>query len=92
LIFDYGDNAYSFDEETQTMTMSDFDISRHFEQAGKLLGEGLHKEYWIRHSTRDHIDVKKEIIILTNDTDAMERINEYAEEEFITLYENNKRS
>lgn len=59
LIFDYGDNAYSFDEETQTMTMSEFDISRHFEQAGKLLGEGLHKEYWIRHSTRDHIDVKK---------------------------------
>jgi type III restriction enzyme len=92
LIFDYGDNAYSFDEETQTMTMSEFDISRHFEQAGKLLGEGLHKEYWIRHSTRDHIDVKKEIIILTNDTDAMERINDYAEKEFISLYENNKRS
>ncbi|WP_406885185.1 DEAD/DEAH box helicase [Bacillus cereus] len=92
LIFEYGDNAYSFDEETQTMTMSDFDISRHFEQAGRLLGEGLHKEYWIRHSTRDHIDVKKEIIILTHDTDAMERINDYAEEEFITLYENNKRS
>ncbi|MDR5599706.1 DEAD/DEAH box helicase family protein [Paenibacillus larvae] len=92
LIFEYGDNAYSFDEATQTMTVSEFDISRHFEQAGRLLGEGLHKEYWIRHSTRDHIDVKKEIIVLTNDTDAMERINDYAEKEFITLYENNKRS
>ncbi|MEK4359934.1 DEAD/DEAH box helicase family protein [Paenibacillus sp. FSL M7-1455] len=92
LIFEYGDNAYSFDETTQTMTVSEFDISRHFEQAGKLLGEGLHKEYWIRHSTRDHIDVKKEIIVLTSDTDAMERINAYAEKEFITLYENNKRS
>lgn len=77
---------------TQTMTVSEFDISRHFEQAGRLLGEGLHKEYWIRHSTCDHIDVKKEIIVLTNDTDAMERINDYAEKEFITLYENNKRS
>lgn len=92
LIFEYGDNAYSFDEATQTMTVSEFDISRHFKQAGRLLGEGLHKEYWIRHSTRDHIDVKKEIIVLTNDTDAMERINDYAEKEFITLYENNKRS
>ncbi|AVP64438.1 type III deoxyribonuclease [Clostridium botulinum] len=92
LIFEYGDNAYSFDEATQTMTVSEFDISRHFEQAGRLLGEGLHKEYWIRHSTRDHIDVKKEIIVLTNDTDAMERINAFAEEEFITLYENNKRA
>lgn len=59
LIFEYGDNAYSFDESTQTMVVSEFDISRHFEQAGRILGEGLHKEYWIRHSTRDHIDVKK---------------------------------
>ena len=92
LIFEYGDNAYSFDETTQTMTISEFDISRHFEQAGKLLGEGLHKEYWIRHSTRDHIDIKKEIIVLTSDTDAMERINAYAEREFINLYEKNKRS
>lgn len=57
-----------------------------------LLEEGLHKEYWIRNSTRDHIDVKVEIIVLTNDTNAMERINDFAEEEFITLYENNKRA
>jgi len=92
LTFDYGDNAYSFDEATQTMTVSEFDISRHFEQAGKLLGEGLHKEYWIRNSTRDHIDVKIEVIVLTSDTDSMEKINTYAEKEFIMLYENNKRS
>lgn len=92
LTFDYGDNAYSFDETSQTMTVSEFDISRHFEKAGKLLGEGLHKEYWIRNGTRDHIDVKIEVIVLTNDTDAVERINAYAEKEFITLYENNKRS
>ncbi len=92
LTFDYGDNAYSFDETSQTMTVSEFDISRYFEQAGKLLGEGLHKEYWIRNSTRDHIDVKIEVIVLTSDTDSIERINSYAEKEFITLYENNKRS
>lgn len=92
LIFEYGDNAFTFDEATQTMTGSEFDISRHFEQSGKFLGEGLHKEYWIRHSTRDHIDVKKDIIVLTNDTDAMERINAFAEKEFIALYENNKRA
>ena len=92
LIFEYGDNAFTFDEATQTMNVSEFDISRHFEQSGKLLGEGLHKEYWIRHSTRDHIDVKKDIIVLTNDTDAMERINAFAEKEFIALYENNKRA
>ncbi|WP_391203251.1 DEAD/DEAH box helicase [Psychrobacillus sp. L4] len=92
LTFDYGDNAYSFDEISQTMTVSEFDISRHFEQSGKLLGEGLHKEYWIQNSIRDHIDVKIEVIVLTNDTDSMERINGFAAEEFLTLYENNKRS
>lgn len=91
LTFDYGDNAYSFDESSQTMTVTEFDISRHFEQAGRLLGEGLHKEYWIRNSTRDHIEVKIEIIVLTNDTDAMEELNTYAEEKFISLYEVNKR-
>ena len=64
LTFDYGENAYSFDEATQTMTVTEFDISRHFEQAGRILGEGLHKEYWIRHSTRDHIEVKIEVIVL----------------------------
>lgn len=74
------------------MTVSEFDTSRHFEQAGKLLGEGLHKEYWIRNIARDHIDIKKEVIVLTSDTDAMERIKAYAEDKFITLYENNKRS
>lgn len=92
LTFDYGDNAYSFDEATQTMTVSEFDISRHFEHAGKLLGEGLHKVYWIQHCTRDHIEVKIEVIVFTSDTDAMERLNSYAEKEFTNLYENNKRA
>src|SRR5574344_1308998 len=78
LTFDYGDNAYSFDESSQTMTVSEFDISRHFEQSGNLLTESLHNAYLIQNSTRDHIDVKVEIIVLTNDTNAMERINDFA--------------
>ena len=65
LTFDYGDNAYSFDESSQTMTVSEFDISRHFEQSGKLLGEGLHKEYWIRNSTRDWCGIKKVDILFS---------------------------
>ena len=54
------------------MTLSEFDISRHFEQSGKLLGEGLHKEYWIRNASRNHVEVKIEVIVLTNDADAIE--------------------
>jgi len=90
LTFDYLDEALMLDETTQTMTVSGFDISQRFEQAGRVLGEGLHTEYWIRNSNRDHIDVKLEIIVLANDTDAMERISKYAEHEFAALYEKNK--
>lgn len=92
LTFDYGENAYSYDENTKTMTVTEFDISRHFEQAGKILGEGLHTEYWIKNSSRDHIDVKIEVIIVASDADAMEKLNAYAEQTFMSLYENNKRA
>lgn len=74
---------------SRALTMDGIDLGAQKAVKNAVLSK---KEYWIRHSTRDHIDVKKEIIILTNDTDAMERINDYAEKEFISLYENNKRS
>lgn len=92
LVFEYSDKAYTFDQATQTMSMSELDISRHFEQAGKLLGEGLHKEYWIKHSSRNHIDVKKEVIVLAHNINSIESINQFAEQEFVSLYENNKRA
>lgn len=92
LVVEYGDDSYSFEEETQTMIVSEMDITRHFEKMGRILGEGLHKEYWIKNAARDHIEVKKEIIVLVNETDAMERINDSAEEIYIDLYETHKRS
>ena len=92
LIFDYSDNAYSFDDELQTMEVSDFDINHHFEQSGHILGEGLHKEYWIKNRMRDHIKVKVEVIVLTSDILAMEKLNAFAESEFTSLYEKNKRA
>jgi type III restriction enzyme len=90
--FDYADNAYSFDETTKTMTLSNFDINKQFDLAGKKLGQELHHEYWKHNASRDHDDVKIEVIVLTNDTEAMERLNSYAEEEFNKLYDKNKRA
>ena len=72
--------------------MAEYDIDRHFEQAGKLLGEGLHTEYWIKHADRDRTDVHVEVIALANSPDAMEHLNVYAEKEFENLYENYKRA
>lgn len=91
ITFDYGENTYSYSEETKELSVTEFDISRHFEQAGKILGEGLHTEYWIKNSERDRTDVHVEVIVLANNTEIMERLNRYAEEKFISLYENNKR-
>jgi type III restriction enzyme len=71
LTFDYGENAYTVNE-TQMMYVTEFDITSYFNKAGKQLGEGLHMEYWVKHSTRDPIDVKIEIIVLANDIDAMQ--------------------
>lgn len=90
--FDYGSDTFFTNTETTEMEVTEFDITRHFEQAGKLLGEGLHTEYWIKHSQSDHIDVKIEIIVLVNDALAMENLNAFAEDQFISLYDENKRA
>ena len=92
LTFDYGDNAYTIGNSSELVHLSEFDITSYFNRAGKVLGEGLNMEYWIRHSDRDAVDVKIEIIVLANDTDAMEHLNAFADSLFFDLYENNKRA
>lgn len=92
ITFDYGDATYTYDESKKEVSVTEFDISRHFEQAGKILGEGLHTEYWIRHSKRDRTDIHIEVIVLANNADIMERLSAYAEKMFLALYENNKRA
>ena len=89
---DYGFNNSAVMAETGSYTITEYDIDRHFDQAGKLLGEGLHTEYWIRHADMDRTDVHVEIIVLANNADAMEHLNAYAETEFETIYENYKRA
>lgn len=89
---DYGFGNSVLLEEAGSYTVTEYDIDRHFDQAGKILGEGLHTEYWIKHSERDRTDIHVEVIVLVNNTDAMERLNSFAEEEFALIYENNKRN
>ena len=92
LIFDYGDSTMSVDTDNNTTEVSEYDIARHFEQAGKRLGEGMHREYWKRHADDDYIDVQIEVIMLADNTSAMERLEKYAELCFLSLYDNNRRS
>ena len=91
LTIDYGSGAegttYNISEIVE---LSEFDINNLFERAGKVLGEGLHKEYWVRHAVRDFKDVKTEIIVLTNDNAAMERLESFADKLFNELYDMHK--
>jgi type III restriction enzyme len=91
LAFDFGENAYVM-ESANKYIVTEFDINNLFNRAGKILGDGLHMAYWIKHSARDHVEVKVEVIVLVNDAEAMKRLNEFAENEFDNLYEANKRA
>jgi len=68
------------------------DIERLFEQAGRRLGNGLHMDYWRAHEERAAAEVKVEAVALTQDHDCMQRLEGFAEAEFYSLYEKNKRS
>lgn len=68
------------------------DIDRLFERAGRLLGNGLHMDYWRAHEEREANDlVKIEVVVLTQDPDVMRRLEDLAEKEFDKLYEKHKR-
>lgn len=62
------------------------DIDHRFEQAGKLLGEGLHRQYWKRHIDQNSVEIKTAIIIMANDTTAMDNLERYAENRFNTIW------
>jgi type III restriction enzyme len=93
LTIDYGSSTSgTAGNATEIVELSEFDINNLFERAGKILGEGLHKEYWVRHATDDARNVKTEIIVLTSDIAAMERLETFAEKQFNDLYDTYKTS
>ena len=67
------------------------DIDYHFEQAGRLFSNGLHKEYWKANAKRDASEVKVEAIVLAKSPNNMQALEKYAESEFNLLYEKYKR-
>jgi type III restriction enzyme len=87
LIFDYGGNAYTFDETKNILSVSEFDIEGTFNRADRILGDGLGKDYWVRHGDRDHIEVKTEVIVFVNNEKAMQRLNDFAENGFEKLFD-----
>ncbi|MBS3985647.1 MAG: DEAD/DEAH box helicase family protein [Selenomonadales bacterium] len=88
LTIDYDNNTpYQAADMAETIALSELDLTNLFERAGKILGEGLHKEYWVRHSRRNADEVKTEIIVLVSDNGAMERLESFASKQFNDLYD-----
>ena len=87
LTIDYGSDTAGTTDDSETVELSEFDFNNLFERAGKILGGGLHREYWGRHALRDYEEVKTEIIVLANDNAAMERLETFADKLFNELYD-----
>lgn len=77
------DGEYTIDAESA-------DIDRHFNQAGRHLGNGLHMDYWRAHADEDADTVKLEVVVVAQDHDAMKRIESLSEEHFDQLYASSK--
>jgi type III restriction enzyme len=87
LTIDYGSDTTGTTDNAETVELSEFDLNNLFERAGKILGGDLHREYWGRHASRDHEEVKTEIIVMANDIAAMERLETFADKLFNELYD-----
>jgi type III restriction enzyme len=87
LTIDYGNDTVRTTDDAEIIELSEFDLNNLFERSGKVLGGDLHREYWVRHASRDYEDVKTEIIVLANDNTAMERLETIADKLFNELYD-----
>jgi len=74
-----------------TIEVASADIDRHFQQAGRLLGNGLHMDYWRDQGDRDADEVKVEAVVLAQDHEGMKNLETFAEGEFDMLYAKHKR-
>lgn len=72
--------------------VSEVDIERMFEEAGRILSHSLHMTYWQNHADREAWEVKTEVIILTRHHEAMTHLEVLSEEAFNAIYDENKKA
>ena len=90
VILNYGESTFVYDEEKRSLIITQYDVDRLFETAGRVLGEGLHTDYWKANQDRKELDVKTEIIVITNSPNSMKSLEAQAKERFNKLYTKNQ--
>lgn len=78
------------DEKEYSIEAASADIDHLFQHAGRVLGNGLHMEYWKAQGEREANTVKVEVIVLSQDYDSMRNLEIQAEREFDRLYKQHK--
>ncbi|MCY8961771.1 DEAD/DEAH box helicase [Bacillus atrophaeus] len=83
----------TFVEDTSEYTIStaSSDLEVHFQQAGRLLSNGLHMSYWKFNRDKSANDAKLEVIVLTKDHEGMTNLENFAKTRFNDLYTKYKR-
>ena len=78
-------------DSSYTIDATSADIDRHFEEAGRFLGNGLHMEYWKINGDRNASEVKVEATVLRQDYDSMNHLEAFAGDDFNKIYSKHKR-
>ena len=77
-------------EEAYKISAAVADIDREFEKAGRLLANGLQMDYWRDQAERGAIEVKAELIVLTQHNDSMRRLESFSQNAFDELYSSHR--
>ncbi|WP_339631175.1 DEAD/DEAH box helicase family protein [uncultured Sneathiella sp.] len=77
-------------QEDYEIDVSDLDIDRQYQEAGRALGNGLHQSYWKAHAERDPLEVKLEVIVASRDGASMTELERRSKKAFNTLYDDNR--
>lgn len=89
---EYGTENYDLGESYKIQIAS-ADLEEQFNQAGRLLSNGIHKEYWrANKGQKDAINNKLDVIVLTKNHEGMKNLEDYAKNAFDELYMKHTRS
>lgn len=77
--------------DLDSVELSDLDLTRAFETAGRNLGFGLHLDYLRYRDELEPIESKVEIIVLVGTSEAMRSLESQAKTEFDQLYDRYKK-
>jgi type III restriction enzyme len=80
----------STDELDYLIDVSDLDIDRQFQEAGRKLGNGLHLEYRKAHEQRDALEVKLELIIASRTPSTLVALEQRSKGAFNALFDRHR--